>query len=94
MDPITDLTLDGLTTRINASSKVISECISQNNFPELTFETDGPANFPIPPQLADAQIARQQLIEAAGLIERLVRGPNEASSVKAAAVRCALLDPQ
>ena len=86
MGSTNNLSLEGLTARIASSSKVISECISQNNLGPLTFDANGPATFPIPSHHVEVHVARQQLIEAAMLLERLVRGPNEYSYLIASAV--------
>ena len=87
MEPAPDLTLQGLTARLVESSKVISDCIAQNGLPEMSFDANGPAQFPVPPTLPEAHIARLRLLEAAMLLERLVRGPIEAANRVAAAVR-------
>ncbi|CAD6592867.1 MAG: hypothetical protein ASARMPREDX12_006536 [Alectoria sarmentosa] len=85
MEPAPDLTLQGLTARLVESSKVISDCIAQNGLPEMSFDANGPAQFPVPPTLPEAHIARLRLLEAAMLLERLVRGPIEAANRVAAA---------
>lgn len=64
MEPAPDLTLQGLTTRFVESSKVISDCISQNGLPKMSFDADGPAQFPVPPSIPEAHIARLQFLEA------------------------------
>lgn len=87
MEAAPDPTLQGLTARLDESSKIISDCTSQNGLLELSFDANGPAQFPVPPSSPEAHIARLQLLEAAKLLERLVRGPIEAANRIAANVR-------
>ena len=87
MDRATDLTLQGLTARLVESSKVISDCISQNALPDMSFDANGPAQFPVPASFPQVHMARLQLLEAVALIQRLVRGPNATANEVASRVR-------
>lgn len=87
MEPASDLTLQGLTARLVESSKVISDCISQNGLPDMSLDADGPAQFPVPSSFPQVHLARWQLLEAVMLIQRLIRGPIAAANQVASAVR-------
>ena len=86
MDPIIDLSLDGLTQIISESSKTISDCIKEQSLPELSFDVGGPDKFPVPPSFQKVQLARLKLIEATRLLEVLALGPGDAMRAMAARV--------
>ena len=78
MGPATDLTLQGLTNVIAQASRTISEVITTQNLPPLSFSASGPSSFPIPPDNnQEAHLARLTLLEATELLRRLVIGPQE-----------------
>ena len=87
MEPTKDLTLEGLTARILESSTTISECIDQNRLPKLSFDSDAPAQFPVPPTFPAVHMARLALLEATTLLERLVQGPIDYVLLTSAHVR-------
>ncbi|KAL9116310.1 MAG: hypothetical protein Q9187_007166 [Circinaria calcarea] len=77
MEPIQDITLEGLTKTISECSKVIGDCINKQGFPQLSLEVDGPAEFPVPPSFPQVTAARFKLLEATRLLNSLVSGPTE-----------------
>ena len=91
MEPASDLTLEGLTARVVQSSKLISDCIKQQNLPAMSFDVDGPGSFPVPPAFPDVQAARFALIEASDLLRKLALGAKENVEELACAVCKTLL---
>lgn len=88
MEPATDLTIEGLTSRIVGSSKTISDCIKAEGLQHPTFAVDGPNAFPVPPTFPEVHLARLALIEATDLLRKLVIGPQEYTHWICTAVRC------
>ena len=91
MEPATDLTVEGLTSRIVQSSKTISDCIEAEGLQHLSFAVDGPKTFPVPRTFPEVHVARLALIEATDLLRKLVIGPQENTHWICTAVSCSAL---
>lgn len=77
MEPATDLTIKGLTARIAASSKTVTDCLARNELPQPSFAVGGPATFPTYPEVHAARFA---LTEATDLLNKLLLGPTESAN--------------
>lgn len=68
-------TLEQLAEEIQASTTAVTAWLKDNNHPQPSLSTDGPAKFPQTEASQDIQQARERLISAAGQLHVLAQWP-------------------
>jgi hypothetical protein len=69
--------LQKLASDISASVEVLRKHIAENGLPQPSFDSNGPPEFPIIAEDAEATKARATLIDATKMLHDLALGPAE-----------------
>jgi hypothetical protein len=62
---------------ISANTAKVNDFLAESGLPQLTFDVDGPADFPVPSANEDISNARRAVVNATMELHDLMVGPRE-----------------